>query len=82
MLARAHLVHPSAAGRYGMHDLLRAYARELAAGEDGAGGQLAAMTSLFDYYLRRRRRRRWTSSSRPNGSTGPASSRSARRPPS
>ena len=34
-----------------MHDLLRAYARQLAAGEDGADGQLAAMTSLFDYYL-------------------------------
>jgi DNA-binding SARP family transcriptional activator/tetratricopeptide (TPR) repeat protein len=51
LLARAHLVHPVGAGRYGLHDLLRAYARELAAGEDGAGGQLAAMTSLFDYYL-------------------------------
>jgi len=51
LLARAHLVHPVGAGRYGLHDLLRAYARELAAAEDGAGGQLAAMTSLFDYYL-------------------------------
>ena len=51
LLARAHLVHPVGPGRYGLHDLLRAYARELAAGEDGAGGQLAAITSLFDYYL-------------------------------
>ena len=51
LLARAHLVHPVGAGRYGLHDLLRAYARELAAGEDGADGQQAAMTSLFDYYL-------------------------------
>ena len=51
LLARAHLVHPVGAGRYGLHDLLRAYARELAAAEDGAGGQLAAMTSLLDYYL-------------------------------
>ena len=51
LLARAHLVHPVGAGRYGQHDLLRAYARELAAAEDGAGGQLAAMTSLLDYYL-------------------------------
>jgi DNA-binding SARP family transcriptional activator/Flp pilus assembly protein TadD len=51
LLARAHLMHPVGGGRYGLHDLLRAYARELAAGEDGAGGQLAAMTSLFDYYL-------------------------------
>jgi DNA-binding SARP family transcriptional activator/Flp pilus assembly protein TadD len=51
LLARAHLIHPVGAGRYGLHDLLRAYARELAAAEDGPGGQLAAMTSLFDYYL-------------------------------
>jgi tetratricopeptide (TPR) repeat protein len=51
LLARAHLVHPLGAGRYGMHDLLRAYARELAAAEDGADGQQAALTSLFDYYL-------------------------------
>ena len=35
LLARAHLVHPAGGGRYGMHDLLRAYARELAAAEDG-----------------------------------------------
>ena len=51
LLARAHLVHPVGGGRYGLHDLLRAYARELAAAEDGATGQLAAMTSLLDYYL-------------------------------
>jgi tetratricopeptide (TPR) repeat protein len=51
VLARAHLVHPVGGGRYGMHDLLRAYARELAAAEDGAVGQQAALTSLFDYYL-------------------------------
>ena len=51
LLARAHLVHPLGAGRYGMHDLLRAYARELAAAEDGVDGQQTALTSLFDYYL-------------------------------
>jgi tetratricopeptide (TPR) repeat protein len=51
LLARAHLVYPAGGGRYGMHDLLRAYARELAAAEDGADGQRAALTSLFDYYL-------------------------------
>jgi DNA-binding SARP family transcriptional activator/Flp pilus assembly protein TadD len=51
LLARAHLVHPAGAGRYGLHDLLRAYARELAAADEGAGGQLAAMTGLLDYYL-------------------------------
>ncbi len=51
LLARAHLVHPAGGGRYGMHDLLRAYARELAAAEDGADGEQEALTSLFDYYL-------------------------------
>ena len=38
-------------GRYGMHDLLRAYARELAAQHDGEEEQWAALTRLFDYYL-------------------------------
>jgi tetratricopeptide (TPR) repeat protein len=56
LLARSHLVHPVGVGRYGMHDLLRAYARQLAADADGVtgdgvDGQHAAMTSLFDYYL-------------------------------
>ena len=40
-LARAHLIQPAGPGRYGMHDLLRAYARELAAAHDAtraAGG--------------------------------------------
>ena len=30
LLARAHLIQPVGPGRYSMHDLLRAYARELA----------------------------------------------------
>ena len=34
LLARAHLIHPVGAGRYGMHDLLRAYACQLAAEQD------------------------------------------------
>ena len=34
-----------------MHDLLRAYAAELAAAEDGGQEQQAALTRLFDYYL-------------------------------
>ena len=38
-LARAHLIQQSGAGRYGMHDLLRAYARELAAHADGDSGE-------------------------------------------
>jgi DNA-binding SARP family transcriptional activator/tetratricopeptide (TPR) repeat protein len=50
LLARAHLIRPASAGRYSMHDLLRAYARQLAAGSgDEAGG--ATLTRLFDYYL-------------------------------
>jgi tetratricopeptide (TPR) repeat protein/transcriptional regulator with XRE-family HTH domain len=49
-LARAHLIHPAGPGRYGMHDLLRSYAAELAAaaGEDDCQ---AALTRLFDHYL-------------------------------
>ncbi|MGI8451293.1 MAG: BTAD domain-containing putative transcriptional regulator [Streptosporangiaceae bacterium] len=52
VLARAHLVQPATGpGRYGMHDLLRAYARELVAARDSDAGQRAALTRLFDYYL-------------------------------
>ncbi|MFB9180201.1 tetratricopeptide repeat protein [Dactylosporangium sucinum] len=43
LLARANLVHRTGPGRYGMHDLLRAYALELAPG----GPQL---DGLLDYY--------------------------------
>jgi DNA-binding SARP family transcriptional activator/Tfp pilus assembly protein PilF len=50
-LARAHLIQPATDGRYGLHDLLRAYARELAASYDDAHEQQAALTRLFDYYL-------------------------------
>jgi tetratricopeptide (TPR) repeat protein len=51
VLARAHLVHPAGAGRYGMHDLLRAYASQLAAAHDGDAAREAALASLYDYYL-------------------------------
>jgi DNA-binding SARP family transcriptional activator/Tfp pilus assembly protein PilF len=50
-LARAHLIHTAGPGRYGMHDLLRAYARELAAAEDGEKERRPALTRLFDHYL-------------------------------
>ncbi|WP_412539122.1 tetratricopeptide repeat protein [Longispora sp. K20-0274] len=50
-LARAHLVEPTAGRRYGMHDLLRVYAAELAAAERGP-----ALTRLFDHYLAGARR--------------------------
>jgi len=49
-LGRAHLIQSTAPGRYGMHDLLRDYARELAA-QDGEQEQRAALTRLFDHYL-------------------------------
>ncbi len=44
---------PAAAAprRYALHDLLRAYAHELASIHDGEGEQRAALTRLFDYYL-------------------------------
>jgi DNA-binding SARP family transcriptional activator/tetratricopeptide (TPR) repeat protein len=55
-LQRASLIHESGPGRYGMHDLLRAYARELTAAEqdgsrDVGGRAQQAMTRLFDFYL-------------------------------
>jgi DNA-binding SARP family transcriptional activator/tetratricopeptide (TPR) repeat protein len=54
-LARAHLVaeggQGAAPGRPGMHDLLRAYARELSAGQDSSPQRRAALTRLLDYYL-------------------------------
>jgi DNA-binding SARP family transcriptional activator len=50
LLARAHLIQQAGPGRYGMHDLLRAYARELAAALDDEDGH-AALTRLLDYYL-------------------------------
>jgi DNA-binding SARP family transcriptional activator/Tfp pilus assembly protein PilF len=50
-LARAHLTQPAGRGRAGMHDLLRAYARELTVLHDGEEEQRAALTRLFDLYL-------------------------------
>ncbi|MBB4752778.1 AfsR/SARP family transcriptional regulator [Actinoplanes lobatus] len=45
VLTRAHLIHRVADDRYGLHDLLRAYAAERAA--DGP----AALARLYDHYL-------------------------------
>jgi DNA-binding SARP family transcriptional activator/tetratricopeptide (TPR) repeat protein len=50
-LAQAHLIHPTGADRYGMHDLLREYARQLAATEDEQPQRRTALTGLFDHYL-------------------------------
>ncbi|HWF80987.1 MAG TPA: tetratricopeptide repeat protein [Streptosporangiaceae bacterium] len=51
VLAQAHLIQPAGAGRYGLHDLLRAYAAGLAADHDHEQVRRAALTRLFDYYL-------------------------------
>jgi DNA-binding SARP family transcriptional activator len=51
VLARAYLIQPTEPGRYGMHDLLRGYARELSATTGGDREQHAALTRLFDHYL-------------------------------
>jgi tetratricopeptide (TPR) repeat protein len=63
LLSRAHLIRPARRGRYSMHDLLRAYARQLTAAQvdgpgavdpggagDGSEGR-AALARLLDYYL-------------------------------
>jgi DNA-binding SARP family transcriptional activator/Flp pilus assembly protein TadD len=51
-LARAHLIQSARPGRYGMHDLLRAYATGLVATQDEDEERHAALNRLFDYYLR------------------------------
>ncbi|HEX8627468.1 MAG TPA: tetratricopeptide repeat protein [Catenuloplanes sp.] len=51
LLARASLIHASSGGRYAMHDLLRAYAAELATEHDSAPDRETALTRLFDHYL-------------------------------
>lgn len=58
-LAGSCLLHPAGPGRYAMHDLLRAYARELVGGVSRAGDpdrgnepeRRAATAALFDHYL-------------------------------
>jgi tetratricopeptide (TPR) repeat protein/transcriptional regulator with XRE-family HTH domain len=51
-LARASLLQPTGTGRYRMHDLVRVYAGELVAAQDGKQeARRAALTRLFDYYL-------------------------------
>jgi tetratricopeptide (TPR) repeat protein len=49
-LARAHLIQPCGGGRYGMHDLLRAYAASTAPPSGGAEHD-AALRRLVDYYV-------------------------------
>lgn len=51
VLAQAHLVVEHAPGRFGLHDLLKAYAAELAAAEEPPAGRDAAWRRLLDHYL-------------------------------
>jgi tetratricopeptide (TPR) repeat protein/transcriptional regulator with XRE-family HTH domain len=50
-LARAYLIQNAGPGRYGLHDLLRAYAHEVAVSQDPEDERRAALTRLFDHYL-------------------------------
>ncbi len=51
-LVRASLLAEDDAGRFGYHDLLRAYAAELSAATDGAADRDAALHRIIDHYLR------------------------------
>jgi DNA-binding SARP family transcriptional activator/Tfp pilus assembly protein PilF len=51
VLARAHLLHVTTTGRFGMHDLLRAFAASLSEKEDSAADRQAAVGRLYDYYV-------------------------------
>ncbi|MEU0968970.1 BTAD domain-containing putative transcriptional regulator [Streptomyces sp. NPDC005917] len=50
-LVRAHLISEPAPGRYGCHELLRAYAGELARARDTAQERDTARRRMFDHYL-------------------------------
>lgn len=50
LLVSAHLLHRTGHGRYGMHDLLRAYAARLAATEDTGDDRDAAEDRFLSYY--------------------------------
>jgi tetratricopeptide (TPR) repeat protein len=51
-LARVHLVEEVAPGRYGHHDLLRAYAAELAEADVAEADRRAAVRRVLDHYAR------------------------------
>ncbi|WP_326557625.1 AfsR/SARP family transcriptional regulator [Micromonospora sp. NBC_01796] len=50
-LTRTHLLAEHAPGRYACHDLLRAYAGELAGTRDGAPERVDTQRRMFDHYL-------------------------------
>jgi hypothetical protein len=51
VLTRANLVRQNSPGRYGMHELLRAYAGELAVATDAGPYRRMALTRLLEHYL-------------------------------
>lgn len=51
VLMRAHLVDELPRGRFQLHDLLRAYARDLVEGAETATERGAALSRLYDYYI-------------------------------
>ncbi|HUA29251.1 MAG TPA: BTAD domain-containing putative transcriptional regulator [Streptosporangiaceae bacterium] len=50
-LTRLHIAAEPTAGRFGLHDLLRAYALERAEADETAADRHAAVHRLLDYYL-------------------------------
>jgi tetratricopeptide (TPR) repeat protein/transcriptional regulator with XRE-family HTH domain len=50
-LIHAYLIQDTGSGRHSVHDLLRAYAAELAASQDGEDECRAALTRLLNHYL-------------------------------
>jgi DNA-binding SARP family transcriptional activator len=50
-LIRTHLVTEPGPGRFALHDLLRAYAAELAHGHDGEADRAAARGRVLDHYV-------------------------------
>jgi DNA-binding SARP family transcriptional activator/tetratricopeptide (TPR) repeat protein len=50
-LTQAHLLTEPVPGRFTFHDLLRAYAADRAAAEEGEPGRRAALHRMFDHYL-------------------------------
>jgi tetratricopeptide (TPR) repeat protein len=50
-LTQAHLITEPAHGRYTLHDLLRAYAAELARADDGEAERADALRRMLDHYV-------------------------------
>jgi DNA-binding SARP family transcriptional activator len=50
-LARSHIAAEPSAGRFGLHDLLRAYAAERAGADETTAERHAAANRMVDYYL-------------------------------